>query len=127
MSNHTPEPWRYHRNHRTILGDSEERNEVATVTSFFNYETREYLTELQDDNAARIVECVNAMAGIEDPVEFMREIKQISTDNFEWCGAWEFKLQHGAVDHNSFKEAIFGGKCISEAALDLFPKEETDE
>lgn len=66
MSEHTPEPW-------AILSGSLE-TEVgayqAGLIASFKHTSPEFDTAITHANAARAVTCVNAMAGIADPMAF---------------------------------------------------------
>jgi len=69
MTDHTQEPWdiRYF-NHGTFIHHDKE--EIAGMY-FGKYQAKD-----QEANAKRIVQCVNAMAGIDDPEMFLLLIRR---------------------------------------------------
>ena len=78
---HTAEPWKYE------LGDLEDDDQDSYVPNIYSKDpphesifradiNGDYL-QLDEANAKRIVQCVNAMAGIEDPQAFMYNIKKL--------------------------------------------------
>ena len=89
MSEHTPEPWTYwvwskahtDKSGASSLGWSDDSGD-HTIADFTYDEDCE--PEEQEANARRIVECVNACAGIKDPsvvkemMEFLREQARVS-------------------------------------------------
>lgn len=66
--NHTPEPW--HTNGSEIIDNS---NKGLGET----YQTLSKGTDETNANAARIVACVNALAGIEDPAATLAEVRDL--------------------------------------------------
>lgn len=73
MSKHTPEPWAYD---NEFIVDASDNYLADCAGSDFSVEQDRY-------NAQRIVACVNAMAGIEDPGAFMEVVKQLELDAAE--------------------------------------------
>lgn len=66
---HTPEPWCVH-NTVTIHGPN--GNDYGILAEANIYRTESDGAETGQANAARIVACVNACAGMEDPAEALR-------------------------------------------------------
>jgi hypothetical protein len=73
MSNqkHTPEPWEVHNASSHIIVHSEYLCHIADCGPSFILETEEI-----EANTARIIECVNACAGIENPRRVIREVRE---------------------------------------------------
>ena len=69
MSKHSPEPWLLHRisNSLICIYERMEKNEADAIAQIVQPDSR----KLQDANAARIVACVNACAGIDDPAAYL--------------------------------------------------------
>jgi hypothetical protein len=68
---HYPEPWNFIHNSHYYEIQSEDRN----VISVFGNEHHSAGIGACEATAARIVACVNALAGIEDPEAFVKEAK----------------------------------------------------
>lgn len=66
---HTPEPWEVYNEHYITASDEK------IACQFFD--RMDYYYSNKDANAARIVECVNALAGIENPAEWVKRMKKI--------------------------------------------------
>lgn len=66
-TNHTPEPWKAKENH------------LLSLTGTFIGNMHSAATSLAQDrfNAQRIVQCVNAMAGIEDPNKLRQTFEKV--------------------------------------------------
>lgn len=81
---HTAEPWRLDQLSEYDIGIRADRHGiVATVFSGFAHESGQ---AAQLANAARIVQCVNAMAGILDPegaVKMVREALTVALDEID--------------------------------------------
>ena len=72
---HTPEPWRFDSVEMKIkgFGDLHGRAVIANVSAKMDYARGK---NTQYANAKRIVECINALAGIENPAEWVRILKE---------------------------------------------------
>jgi hypothetical protein len=72
---HTPEPW------KVVIGDRG-FNIVSDLGEFICFDM---MDESQNGSvdAERIVKCVNAMAGIEDPADFMELVKRLELDQYQ--------------------------------------------
>jgi hypothetical protein len=68
---HTPEPW-YTDSDRFVDFIYSDREKVC---QFHNREKDDFDNKVA--NAKRIVDCVNAMEGIEDPMEFVRKAQEM--------------------------------------------------
>ena len=71
MSKYTQEPW--------VIGDYgavEHEGKIIQLSGFSLSGMRE-----AKPNAARIVACINALAGIDDPEAFMRKVRELWDDN----------------------------------------------
>lgn len=80
---HTPEPWRvFHDSHI----ESEETK--TAICRFFDRREHDYPNHIA--NAARIVECVNALAGIDNPAEWVEKMKKLE---LELTLRSDFKIQ----------------------------------
>jgi len=82
---HTPEPWRLgpvgpSRTHTQISGEG--WSSFASVVT--KMASEENLSEQGVANAQRIIDCVNAMAGIENPEEFVRTAKTYTNAEMSW-------------------------------------------
>lgn len=74
MSKHTPEPWEARR----------DPCHFHTLSSIYGHTHNRSVAEIggetfdeQADNTARIVACVNALAGVDDPAAFMAKVREI--------------------------------------------------
>jgi len=110
MSNHTEEPW--HVQSRTFisnkdymaicrLSDPVVMNGFTGKTEYAGPRDRDTILEA---NAKRIVECVNAMQGIEDPEKFMKTMKKFIEYADCMCQTED--------------------RCYKHEALALFPKQD---
>jgi len=87
--NHTPEPW-------TARKKSEKFNASEIIGSdgenilFDDYGPD---GQVLDENAIRIVACVNAMDGIEDPAAFIEVVKKLELDAYPKMKAERDHLQ----------------------------------
>lgn len=70
--NYTQEPWRVEYKHTGVYIFSNDPN--LLILSMSHTQS----TQKCVDNATRIVSCVNAMNGIENPLEFMESAKKIN-------------------------------------------------
>lgn len=101
-TNHTPEPWKA------------KENNILSVTGIFIGKMHSAATSLVEDrfNAQRIVECVNAMAGIEDPNKLRQtfeKVRYLKLDAYPEMKAERDQLQSWKNDaelaHNLMMEA----------------------
>jgi hypothetical protein len=85
MFNHTPEPWRIEKKeHFFETGIATDAHLIAEVKHYSD-EEREFTRGERVDvyfteghaNALRIVQCVNALAGIEDVEAFVKKAKKL--------------------------------------------------
>ncbi len=76
MGNHTKTPWRFDLLSMRIKGsgDVDQRTVIANLSPKMDY-SRGMTTQCA--NANRIVSCVNAMDGIEDPQHYIDEMKRL--------------------------------------------------
>jgi len=76
---HTPEPWVFNQEEMKIKGsgDYEGRTIIANVSPKMDF-SRGMATQCA--NAARIVECVNALSGVEDPKKWVEEMKDLESN-----------------------------------------------
>lgn len=73
MKTHTPEPWstaKYEANETKLLGPVEDNGSKQWIGDIIGPWSNQA-------NAARIVECINAMKGIDNPVEFIASIYDV--------------------------------------------------
>ena len=70
--NHTKEPWVIS---SSLIVCNEDADVIATCTPNFGLSTLDMLA--CKANAQRIVDCVNACEGIEDPKEWIKNAKEI--------------------------------------------------
>lgn len=83
---HTPEPWRFDENKcpNLYLGTIEvDKGEVKFIASVYTTMHAKNGNDTARANAKRIVACVNAMQGIEDPASFMEIVKQLELDAYQ--------------------------------------------
>lgn len=75
---HSPEPWAYRRSFAEITHNFVDFRGLKSPVAKM-YKGRQYglNQEICDANAARIVACVNACAGMEDPVSEIARLKAI--------------------------------------------------
>ncbi len=79
MSKHTPGPWNVG-SHGHILKD---KNTFDFVRIASPYRDGAFESDpVAIANAARIVACVNALEGIEDPAEFVRQAKMFMAEQY---------------------------------------------
>jgi hypothetical protein len=72
MSKHTPEPWEHDGElNKDYDIDIWSKNSAVNICEMSKTDGS------QLTNANRIVSCVNAMQGIDDPEEFMRDLRKI--------------------------------------------------
>ena len=82
MSKHTAEPWMIYKNYNDVPVIGQMSKREMLICSMIEDETYDIKADQAEmaANAARIVACVNAMAGIDDPaaeLERLREIERI--------------------------------------------------
>lgn len=84
---HTQEPWKVDesRPHLIVLPEKSEAGEGSKYVVCGGGKN--------EVNAARIVECVNAMAGIEKPQEFMGVVKKLELDAYQRVAAERDELK----------------------------------
>ncbi len=85
MTNHTPEPWRYvvTRRHKDIIVASALNGTKIVKTGHIGEDdcySPECCKTIEHANAKRIVECVNALVGIEDPMDYRMKYSQLLHD-----------------------------------------------
>lgn len=131
---HTPEPWVFNQVEMKVKGsgDTQGLTIIANVSPNMDY-SRGMFTQCA--NAQRIVECVNALAGIPNPAEWVEYMKkydknpeyikildQIDLDKLNFEGLWkrekEFNAQLQSENerlkselelHNKIIQLCFGG------------------
>jgi hypothetical protein len=77
---HTPEPWRiarfaYGEDSGAYVSAGPVLNIEKVIATLYPYAFYHMDAETANANAFRIVDCVNALAGIEDPEAFVKEAK----------------------------------------------------
>ena len=90
MSKHTPEPWYWHENDSYCEINSERDGQIADSCASSCLGD----IDLGRANASRIVTCVNACAGMEDPAAEIAELKRqrdelldlVKQARLEWLG-----------------------------------------
>jgi hypothetical protein len=79
-SKHTPEPWRVDLNEslkvRMIVSSPSDAIGKAPIAQILTANPYQIPEEIQQANSARIVECVNAFAGVENPAEYIDNLKE---------------------------------------------------
>lgn len=109
-SKHTREPWQI-QNHRVIGPDNEQV--AGTYNQRLLKDSKVISVAEQDANADRIVDCVNACAGIEKPQQAIPKMikdRDILVEALrEICHKAEFPMRNGPEDYligcnESFKE-----------------------
>jgi hypothetical protein len=75
---HSPEPWVIDDPNDTLVAILDADGTYLYIAEF-GWDSNEYHTDPDTDilNAARTVACVNALAGVEDPDGFMKEIRDM--------------------------------------------------
>lgn len=94
---HTKEPWKW-----------EQIDPPSNLCVIYREKDNNHVSDTSLHNAKRIVDCVNSMAGIEDPAKFIETIRGALTE--EWLSE---NLTNGVISPN-FWRGIHS---------DLFPKE----
>jgi hypothetical protein len=91
---HKPEPWRVEYKHTGTYIFSNEPN-CLLLSMSHTMSTREC-----NDNAMRIVSCINAMEGIEDPQKFVDDRGRVSKVAIDLLSALEYivELEHPKSD-----------------------------
>jgi len=102
---HTKEPWSIRRNNVIdSKGDSLLVNGVSLPCGI-HPKNDEALA-----NAARIVACVNACAGINDPAAIC-ELIEVAQDSLSFVKGYENRLSRTASDYRDADEAKLAAKC----------------
>lgn len=81
MGTHTPEPWHLHpkdRYPRTICVLIDGREVQISEANIPRIDVEDAV-EMANANAARIVACVNALAGVPDPAAFVKAARELVT------------------------------------------------
>ena len=73
MTEHTNEPWEA--SDKTVYSDAfkSEKNKDGALACLVSSEENDWITVA---NTSRIVACVNALAGVDDPEAFMRDMRE---------------------------------------------------
>lgn len=95
---HTPEPWEVINSRNITASDYKF---VATTGRALNHET-----PTDKANAARIVACVNAMAGIEDPETWMKTTKEVMEGNLKLQANWSNVIEQLRQDREELLSAL---------------------
>lgn len=123
---HTPEPWTCRKsfdvkyNQRIFSIDSDQYEEVVTVWSC---EPEGENIVSSEATANRIVDCVNAMTGIENPSEFIENLKQKNLELLQLLESIEVMLSQG----NSITPKSFIIRNAIQMALGIENKESINE
>ena len=72
-TNHTPEPWVLDEDWHSVKAQG---STLADCIEPYGV-LEDIAEEIAKANAQRIVDCVNAMAGIDDPEKWMKEVREI--------------------------------------------------
>ena len=86
MTEHTKEPW--DASDKTVYSDAfkSEKNRDGALACLVSSEENDWITVA---NTLRIVACVNAMQGIDDPEAFMRDVRAFMRNlEFNGEGDW---------------------------------------
>ena len=100
MSNHTPEPWYWHENGSYCEIDSERDGQIGDSCASSCLGD----IDLGRANACRIVACVNACEGMEDPAA---EIAELKRQRNELLGLVK------AVVYHSLSVTVNGTRCAA--------------
>lgn len=110
-NSHTPEPWKYRPNKHDDWGfirDEKGTLVANALNSDISYEQHdEYRIKSKDPyyhNAVRIIACVNAMAGIENPEKWVKDQKQYRNSMFNSCLSIE--LQKRMESEEQYKNLL---------------------
>lgn len=112
---HTPEPWKLDIRNAEECICSTNYTETCVVALNDMYSN---VYEKNLANAQRIVDCVNAMQGIENPIERMRCLKE----ELEYCQSW-LNTYFDTGSDRCLEQAV----SKLEKAIDLFPKQESED
>jgi len=91
---HTPEPWELNKTTDGLSITSKN----GVIVNCYSVSISDYNHDIPKANAARIIECVNALAGIDDPKKWVEEMKDEnkllkrvlkSTDDSLTCISWD--------------------------------------
>ncbi len=84
MSKHTPGPWHNEQGfivaNNKVVGQAMMPSKDSSVTNLYSAKKAEEM----EANAARIVECVNACEGIENPADFVEIVKQALQEAYDY-------------------------------------------
>ena len=100
MSNHTPEPWYWHENDSYCEINSERDGQIGDSCASSCLGD----IDLGRANARRIVACVNACEGMEDPAAEIDELKQQRDELFSLVKA---------VVYHSLSVTVNGTRCAA--------------
>ena len=109
---HTKEPWEVvnNRDFSTLyINGDRDGNIVKAIARMYDYSNRE--------DADRIVECVNALAGIENPSATLREVRRVLKE-VEFC--W---MHTGLCPICAEHDPNHSDDCRLQALLEKLPKE----
>lgn len=118
MSDHTPEPWKLMPQAKmNVLALREGSHSVVSNCGGYAGSTKSH--DENHANAQRIVQCVNAMAGIEEPEKFIKKMAEVIKTGlvvgdkycFSACG-------------NYNNDEVFDLEHLCKEALALFPTKE---
>jgi hypothetical protein len=99
IQQHTPEPWEIRGIESTLISNDKD----AFICSFYN-KRGEHLVN-SNANAARIVDCVNVLAGIDDPKKWVEEMKQRQERTVSALYAYK-QVQELQAENERLKKAL---------------------
>lgn len=125
---HTAEPWSTDR-HWITKGEGDDVPIICETHRDKNKSINDGLYESRH-NAKRIVSCVNAMSGIDDPEKWVEEVRAVLmkyADKENWSET-PYETSIGAVKNTLMLEDQWNGNssngwAIAKEVLSLFPKQ----
>lgn len=103
---HTPEPWKIDNKLGTrIYSTKEDANHEQLIAILSPLECSPGKATC-NANTARIVACVNAMAGIEDPETWMKTTKEVMEGNLKLQASWSNVIEQLRQDREELLSAL---------------------
>lgn len=117
---HTPEPWKVETRYSIGLAitDQHEETNICSTGAYHGY------SHIQQANAKRIVECVNACAGIDNPHTFIKFAKQTLDSGALHNAAYAREIEQLRAERDELielaKEALLRTAGVGTAEYDEF-------
>lgn len=93
MSKHTPTPWEIGSSKRSVISSNPANPKVIARMNFAGLGHGIYFDDEPEANAQRIVTCVNACEGIDNPAEYIERLKQMYKTAYQGSEDRDKKIQ----------------------------------